>query len=66
MCDRTENSQNVKNRTTPPSSNHTKGNLPKGYKSVNSKGYTDPNVYSSFIYNSQEIQAAQVPSIDEW
>ena len=39
--------------------------LPKEYKNTNSKGYMLPYVYSSIIYNSQTMQAAQV-STDRW
>ena len=57
--------QKVKNRTTLWSSNCTTRYLPKEYKNTNSKGYMHPYVYSSIIYNSQIMEAAQV-SIDWW
>ena len=34
--------------------------LPKEYKNTNSKGYMQPYVYSSVIYNSQDKEEAQV------
>ena len=36
------------------------GYLPKEYKNTNSKGYVHPYVYSSIIYNCQDMEAAQV------
>ena len=56
--------QKVKNRTT-LSSNCTTRYSPKEYKNTNSKGYMHPCVYSSRIYNSQDMEAAQV-SPDWW
>ena len=41
------------------------GYLHKEYENTNSKGYTNPYVYSSIIYNSQDMEAAQV-SISWW
>ena len=55
--------QKVKNRTTQQSSNHTTRYLPKEYENTNSKGYMHPYVYSSIIYNSQDMEVVQV-SID--
>ena len=52
--------QKVKNRTTRQSNNHTTGYLPPKYKNTNSKGYMHPYVYSSIIYNSQIMEAAQM------
>ena len=43
----------------------TTGYLPKEYKNINSKGYMHLYVYSDIIYNSQDMEAAQV-SIDSW
>ena len=57
--------QKVKNRTILWSSNSTTRYLPKEYKNASSKGYMDPDVYSSIIYNSQIMEAVQV-SIDWW
>lgn len=55
--------QEVANRATVGYRNHTTGCLPKGYKNSNSKGYMDPCVHCSMIYNGQDTEAAQV-SID--
>ena len=52
--------QKVKNRNTLQCSNPTTGYLPKEYKHTNSKGYVHPYVYSSIIYNSQDMEATQV------
>ena len=57
--------QIVKNRTTLWSSNHTTGYLPREYKNTNSKGYMHPYVYNIIIYNSQDMETAQM-SIDWW
>ena len=52
----------IKTRTTLQLSNHTTGYLPKEYKNTNSKGYTHPYIYSSIIYNSQIMEAPQMPT----
>ena len=52
--------QRVKNRATLCPSNYTTGYLPQKYKNSNSKGYMHCYVYSSIIYNSQDMEAAQV------
>ena len=57
--------QKVKNRTTLWFSNHTTRYLPSKYENTNSKGYMHSYVYSSIIYNSQDMEAAQV-SINWW
>ena len=57
--------QEVKNRTTLCSSNSTTGYLPTDNKNTKSKGYMHPNVYSSIIYNRQDMEAAQ-GSINRW
>ena len=57
--------QKVKNRTILQSSNHTTWYLPKKYNNTNWKGHIHPYVYSSIIYNSQDVKAAQM-SIDRW
>ena len=55
--------QNIKNSW---SSNCTTGHLLKKYKNTtNSKGYMHPYVYCGTIYNSQIMNAAQVP-INWW
>ena len=41
------------------------GYLLKEHKNTNSKGYMHPNVYTSIIYNSHTMEAAQV-STDWW
>ena len=52
--------QKVKNRTSLESNNCTTGYLPPKYKNTNSKGSMHPNIYSSIIYHSQIMEAAQV------
>ena len=52
-------------RTTLWSSNHTTGDRAKDYKDTNTKGYMHPYIYSSIIYNSQDMEAAQV-SFERW
>jgi len=60
MEDSMELPQKFKNRTTLSSRNHTTWYLPKEYENTNSKGYMQPYVYCSIIYNSQIMEAAQV------
>lgn len=55
-----ETPQKVKNTTTLWSSNFTTGYLPPKHKNTNSKGYIHPCIYSSIIYNSQDMEAAQL------
>ena len=57
--------QKVKNRTILQANNHTTGYLPKEYKNTNSKGHMHSYIYNSVIYNSQDMEAAQV-SIYRW
>lgn len=57
--------QNIKNRTTIWSINSTSEYSPKKYNTTNPMGYLHPYVYCSIIYNSQDIEAAQV-SINRW
>ena len=52
--------QKIKNINTIWSSNFTTGYLPKENKKSNSKGYMQPHVYCSIIYNSQDMEATQV------
>ena len=52
--------QEVTNITTLWSNNHTTEYLPKEHKNTNSKGYMHHYVYSSIIYTSQDMEAAQV------
>ena len=35
-------------------------------KTTNTMGYMHPRVYSSIIYNSQDMETAQVPIDDRW
>ena len=57
----TENSmevpQKTKNRTTLWSSNSTPRGIAKENKNNNSERYMHPNVHSSVIYNSQDMEA---------
>ena len=46
-------------------SNSTSGNTSKGTQSTKLKGYKHPFVHCSIIYNSQDLEAAQV-SISRW
>ena len=47
------------------SSNSTPGHISKENKNTNSKRYMHPNVHSSTIYNSQDMEATQVP-VNRW
>ena len=64
-----ENSMEVpqkdKNVSSLWSSNNTTGYLSINYKNINSKGYMNPYVYCHTIYNSQIVETAMCPSIDE-
>ena len=53
-------SRKVKNRTTLWFNNCTTRYLPKQYKNTISKGYMHPNIYRSFMYNSQPMETACV------
>ena len=57
--------QKVKNKTALGSSNCTTRYLFPKYKNTIPKGYINPYVYCSIIYNNQIREAAQV-SIDRW
>ena len=57
--------QKIKNRTTLCSRNHTTEYLLKENKNTILKRYMHPYVYSSIVYNSQIMEAAQM-SIDWW
>ena len=61
----TEVPQKGKNRATLRSSNCTTRYLSKEYENTYLKEYTHPYVYSSMVYNSQDMETAQVP-IDRW
>ena len=52
--------QKIKNRIIILSSNSIIEYLPKDHESINSKRHMHPYVYSSIIYNSQIMEAAQV------
>ena len=58
--------QKTKNRTTLWPSNCTTRHLSEGYRCAVSKGHMHPHVYSSTINNSQSMERAQCPSMDEW
>ena len=58
--------QKTKNRATLQPSNCTTRHLSTGYMCAVSKGYMHPHVYSSTINNSQSMERAQCPSMDEW
>ena len=45
--------------------NSTSGYLPKEYENTTLKRYMHPYVYCSIIYNSQIMEAAQMP-INRW
>ena len=49
--------QKTKSRITIWSSNSTPGYISRENGNINSKRYIHPNVYSSTIYNSQEMEA---------
>ena len=51
----------TKNRATIESSNPSPGYTPKKNKNSNSKRYMHSNVHHSTIYNSQDMEATQVP-----
>ena len=54
-----------KNETAFWPSNPTSGNVPGETQNTNSKEYVHLNVHCSIIYNSQDLEAAQVP-INRW
>ena len=56
----------IKNRTSLHPSNCTTRYLSKGYRYAVSKGHMHPDVYSSTINNSQRMERAQYPSMNEW
>ena len=57
--------QKTKNRTTIWSSNSTPGHIARKEENSNSERYTHPNVHSSTIYNSQDMEAMWM-SINRW
>ena len=60
-----EISQKIKNRNAIWSSYSTSGYLSKEHEITNSKRYLHPYVHHSIIYNSQDLEATQVP-INGW
>ena len=57
--------QKIKNGSSFWSSDPTSGNISEETQNINSKEYMHPNVCFSVIYNSQDLEAAQV-SISRW
>ena len=57
--------QKIKNGTALWPSDSASGNLTKETQNTNSKQYMHHSVHRSFIYNSQDLEAAQVP-ISRW
>ena len=55
-----EFSQKIKNGTVLLPSNSTSGNISEETQNTISKEYMHPYVYCSVIYNSQDLEAAQV------
>ena len=53
--------QKIKNGTALWPSNSNSENIPKEIQNTNSKEYMHPYVHCSIIYNSQDLEAAQVP-----
>ena len=61
--------QKTKNRTTIQYSNSTPRYISrkkKQYRNTNLKWHMHPNIHSSIIYNSQDMEATQVQSTDSW
>ena len=57
--------QKIKNGSAFWFSNPTSGNISKETQNTDSKEYMNPYVHCSVIYNSQDLEAAQVP-ISRW
>ena len=57
--------QKIKNGTALWPSNSTSGTISKETQNTDSKEYMHPYVHYSIIYNSQDLEAAQV-SISRW
>ena len=55
-----ESPQKIKNATAFWPSDPTSGNISEETQNINSKEYMHPNVCFSVIYNSQDLEAAQV------
>ena len=58
--------QKIKSGTALWSSDSTSGNMSKETQNTNLKGYMPAYANCSVIYNSQDMEAAQVPIIDKW
>ena len=58
--------QLIKTRTTTVSSNSTSEHIFEENKNTNLERYMHLNVHSSFIYNSQDMEATKCPSTEEW
>ena len=61
--------QKTKNRTTIQYSNSTPRYISrkkKQHRNTNLKWHMHPNIHSSIIYNSQDMEATQVQSTDSW
>ena len=57
-----ELAQKIKNQTAIWPSNSTSGNIFKETQNTNSKEYMYSYVHCGIIYNSQDLEAAQVPT----
>ena len=57
--------QNINNKTAMWSSNSTPGHLSEENQNTNSKRYIHPFAHWDSIYNSQDMEATQMP-IDKW
>ena len=57
--------QKIKNRTAFWPSDPTSGNISEETQNTNCKEYMHPYVHCSIIYNSQDLETAQV-SISRW
>ena len=56
----------IKNGIALRPSDSTSGNLSKEIQNTNLKKYMYSYVHCSVIYNSQDLEAAKCPSVDEW
>ena len=58
--------QEIKNGTAFWPSDPTSGNISKEIQNTNSKEHKHPYIHCDIIYNRQDMEAVQAPSIDEW
>ena len=58
--------QKIRNESALWPSKVTSGYISTETQNTNSKEYTHPYVHSYIIYNSQDIEPTQCPSVDEW